>query len=149
MQAEFEMVDGIMVIHLKGRLSYEWAGVFRLSCRQQLMRRQCAKIVFNLSQLSFVGSSGINEFLATITELSSKDSSQIKFCGVATEFQRIFQASPLKDIEIYENDKKARLSFQMNPQESLPRLRDPFLELPRCLKSFRRNLLASLHSRSE
>ena len=130
MQAEFEIIDGVIVIHLKGRLSYEWADIFRANCIKHLTQLQYEKIVFNLSQLSFVGSSGISEFLDTITELSANKSSEIKFCGVTNEFQRIFQISPLKDIEIYENDKKACLSFQSSPPQEDLTNKEEFIKRP-------------------
>ena len=139
MQAEYEVIDGVMVIHLRGHLSYEWAGVFRSNCLKQLAQLQYEKVVFNLSQLSFVGSSGISEFLETITELSSNRTPQIKFSGVANEFQRIFQASPLKDIEIYEDDKTACSSFYLVPQvaDSLPR--ETLSDSPHLPQEFKEN----------
>ena len=148
MQAEFEVKDGVIVVHLKGRLSYEWAGVFRSSCLEQLNRLHYEKIVFNLSELSFVGSSGINEFLETITELSSDKFSEIKFCGVAAEFQRIFQVSPLKNIEIYENDKKACRSFQL-PMGSKSDVKKPFFKSSKVPQEFEEDSPASLSKRKK
>lgn len=111
MEVDFKVIDGVFVIGLKGRLNYEWVDAFR---SKYLSRFQSEKIVFNLSQLSFVGSNGINEFVAALRDLFVEPSTKIKLCGVANEFQRVFSASPLKDIEIYEDNKQACQAF-MNP----------------------------------
>ena len=124
MQVHLEVIDEVVVVHLKGRLSYESASRFRAHCLSQL---RSEKVVFNLSGLNFVGSSGIHAFLETMTELSVDDNSTVKFSGVGPEFQKIFQNSRLKDVEIYENHNKAQASFKYPSITSGPRLPKYFL----------------------
>ena len=120
MRVDFEVIDGIIVVILKGHLSYESASAFRANCLSQL---RSEKIVFNLSELSFVGSNGIKSFLDTMAELSVDQTFDVKFCGVGIEFYRLFQMSPLKDAEIYEDDKIARVSFHTPQNQCKPVIR--------------------------
>ena len=108
MEVAFEVVDGVFVVYLKGRLNYEWVDAFRLEC---MNRFRSGKVIFNLSQLSFVGSNGINGFISTLKDLYSDELTEVRLCGVASEFQRVFSASPLKDIEIYEDGDEAYKSM--------------------------------------
>lgn len=108
MEVAFEVVDGVFVVYLKGRLNYEWVDAFRQEC---MNRFRSGKVIFNLSQLSFVGSNGINEFISTLKDLYSDELTEVRICGVASEFQRVFSASPLKDIEIYEDGDEAHKSM--------------------------------------
>ena len=114
MEVAFEVVDGVFFVYLKGRLSYEWVDAFRLECN----RFRSGKVIFNLSQLSFVGSNGINEFIATLKDLYSDELTELRVCGVASEFQRVFSASPLKDMEIYEDGDEAHKSMKI-PRDKL------------------------------
>ncbi len=109
MQTNWKIIDDVVIIDLKGQLSYESVSVLRTNCLSQL---KCEKIIFNLKSLSFVGSCGIKSLIEAISELSESESSYIKLCGVGTEFTKIFQTSPLQDLEIYEDDRRAWQSFQ-------------------------------------
>ena len=117
MQADFQWVDGVIVVYFKGHLSYESACVFRTHC---LTKLRSEKVVFDFRKLSFVGSNGIKSFVETMVELSVDKASSIKFCGVGNEFYRVFQASPLRDVEIYEDDKKACVSFNSVSLPTVP-----------------------------
>ena len=55
-QAKIRKDGDITVVELKGRLDFETAEPFRETCSDVLTN---SKVVFNLSELSFVGSSGI------------------------------------------------------------------------------------------
>jgi anti-anti-sigma factor len=108
MQVSMEEQGGIVVIHLQGRLDYETVQPFHTTCLTQLAGRQ---VIFNMQQLDFVGSSGINSFLTTILELNKDLNTALKLCGVSSEFRRIFAASEVSHIEIYEDEAIARQAY--------------------------------------
>ena len=108
MQAKLEKKEGVTIVHLSGRIDYESADRFRETCLKMLNDQ---KLVFNLEGLSFVGSSGITPFLQTMNDLSSQNKGQLKFCQVGVEFRKIFESSPLKECEVYEDVQTATVSF--------------------------------------
>jgi anti-anti-sigma factor len=128
-EAWIEKEGDVVVVHLKGRVDYESVEPFRSHCVRHLSRE---KVVFNLSELAFVGSIGITDFVQTITQLSQANESGIKFAAVGNEFRRIFEASPMQRLEIYESTDRALLAFQGLEVAVLPRLSadDEEAELP-------------------
>ena len=112
MEAKFERRGKVVVISLSGRIDYESADKFRKTCLEMLTKE---KVVMDLSQLSFVGSSGITPFVETMSTLSNQTEGGIKFCQVGPEFRKIFESSPLKLVEIYESREAATLSYESYP----------------------------------
>lgn len=108
MKAIVENLGEVTVVHLSGQIDYETADRFKDTCLKNLKHK---KIVFNLDQLNFVGSSGITPFLETMETLSEVNKDQMKFCKVSVEFRRIFEVGNLKDIEICENLEQAQQSI--------------------------------------
>ncbi len=105
MQAKLERAGEITVVHLSGHIDYESADKFKDSCLKALNNQ---KVVFNLENLSFVGSSGITPFLETMITLSESNKNIMKFCRVGSEFRKIFASGALKDIEICEDVETAK-----------------------------------------
>jgi anti-anti-sigma factor len=112
MQARVAREGEIVVIHLEGRVDVETAEPFRKACLGQLLG---SKVVFDFRSLSFVGSSGILPFLETMQEFSNRNSVGFKFSGVGTEFKKVFAATTLNVIEIFDTHQQAVDSF-LSPQ---------------------------------
>lgn len=119
MEAWIEREGDVVVVHLKGRVDYESTEPFRSHCVRHLAKE---KVVFNLEQLAFVGSIGITDFVAIITQLAEANAIGIKFAGVGNEFRRVFEASEIRRLEIYENTNRALMAFQGFDVPKLPRL---------------------------
>jgi anti-anti-sigma factor len=102
----------VVIVRLCGRLDIEAAQNFREACVSYLTDK---KVVFNFRELSFVGSSGIVPFLEAMQRLGLLSKSGFKFCLVGSEFRKVFAASPLGHIEIYESEMAATAAFS-NPQ---------------------------------
>ena len=75
-------------------------------------------MVFNLEGLNFVGSNGILPFMETLEELRKVSNVEVRFCKVSSEFQKIFSASPLKDVEIFSDENGAIYSNKTTLQSS-------------------------------
>lgn len=117
MEAIMEQRGEVLIVHLKGRVDYDSADPFRETCLNHLIHH---KVIFDLQDLSFVGSSGITCFIKTISELSYKNPEGIKFSRVSSEFLRIFEASDIRNFEVFENDKIASMSFYEPESLSVP-----------------------------
>ncbi len=119
MEAWIEREGDVVVVHLKGRVDYESTEPFRSHCVRHLAHE---KVVFNLEQLAFVGSIGITDFVQTMTRLSAENAGGIKFASVGVEFRRVFEASEIRQLEIYDSTNRALMAFQGFEVPKLPRL---------------------------
>lgn len=117
MEAKVHRKNGITVVNLKGFIDVETAQPFRDACLKSL-GKEGAKVVFNLEGLNFVGSNGIIPFVETLHDLYDQTDAQIKFCKVSVEFQKIFKASPLRDVEIF-NDETGAITALANKVEDI------------------------------
>ena len=117
MEANFEMRGEVLVVELKGRLDFETSEPFRRTCLEKLLRE---KVVFDLKALNFVGSLGLKDFVDTMDHMSQQSQPGVRFCGVSSEFRRLFEASGLAGLTIYESRDKALESFRAPPVPSAP-----------------------------
>ena len=101
--------NNVLIIHLKGEVDFASAEPFHETCMNKLSKKN---IVFNLKNLSFVGSDGISSFMKTMKDLNKE--SKLQFCCVGSEFQKVFAESEIKDIAIYEDEKSATVAFQQS-----------------------------------
>ncbi len=108
MEANFMVSSGVVVVELKGKLDFETSEPFRRTCLERLVQE---KVVFDLRNLNFVGSLGLKDFVDTLDNMSQKTMSGVRFCGVSSEFRRLFEASGLAGQEFFENREKAIQSF--------------------------------------
>ena len=118
MEAKFEEIgDSIMLVYLKGRIDLETIEPF-VNCLDHL---RSFRVIFDMSDLSFVGSNGISVFIDSMKQLLGLNKEGIKFCQVGSEFKRIFSATLAPGIEIHDDVQRARLSFFRPSQPSIPR----------------------------
>lgn len=110
MEAKVLKIKGITVVNLKGFIDVETAAPFRDACIKSFSSSG-NKVVFNLEQLQFVGSNGIIPFVESLNDICDQESMNVKFCRVGSEFKKVFQASPLRDIEIFNDEEGAISSF--------------------------------------
>lgn len=111
MKAQMSTMDDVVVVNLSGRINMEYTEPFRDAILKDIGRRS-NKIVFNLKDLSFVGSNGIMPFVQTLTELASSQNKELRFCAVGSEFQKIFAASPLANVQVFDNQDSAIASLR-------------------------------------
>lgn len=117
MQARVSQEGDVVVVHLLGKIDLESAAQFRKICIEKFAQSQ---VVFNFQNLSFVGSTGILPFLETMQAFKKANSRGFKFSNVGTEFRRLFAATPLHDVLIFENFQLASRSFIESGIPSIP-----------------------------
>jgi anti-anti-sigma factor len=70
------------------------------------------KIIFNLENLEFVGSSGISSFVQTLKEFNANSPTRPRYCNVKSEFKKIIKAFDETELfEFFEDEDWARKSF--------------------------------------
>lgn len=114
MQAKVLQKNGVVIVNLEGYIDVETAGPFKEACLKSL-GQAASKVVFNLEGLNFVGSTGILPFVETLNDICDQNPSKINFCKVSSEFQKVFKASPLRDVEIF-NDENGAITAHVNNQ---------------------------------
>lgn len=91
MQTLVSQTGDVTVVKVSGRLDIDQAGTFRQACLNRLSEK---KVVFNLSELSFVGSTGIQSFFQTVQELHRRTPFGVRLVGLHHDFQRILKLRP-------------------------------------------------------
>ncbi len=109
MEAKYEVRGEVMVVELMGRLDFETTEPFRRQCLGKLLSE---KVVFDLKALNFVGSLGLKDFVDTMDHMAQKSQTGVRFCGVSSEFRRLFEASGMSTLQFFENREKALDSFK-------------------------------------
>jgi len=122
MDAKVEQHDGIYVVSLVGKMDFESADSLKAKCLQNFAEKN---VIFNLRELSFVGSSGITPFLELLHALSQNLGPRFKICSVGNEFLRLFESEAPGGIEIYRDLTDAQRAFSSGEVQALTRLR-PF-----------------------
>ncbi len=122
MEAKVENRDGIFVVSLVGKMNFESADHLKANCLKSFTNEP---VIFNLQELSFVGSSGITPFLELLTELSRTSGSKFKICSVGVEFMRLFETGAADGIEIYRDVQDAHRAFTSTDVQAIARLK-PF-----------------------
>ena len=108
MEANFSVESGVVVVELKGRLNFETTEPFRRTCVQRLLQE---KVIFDLKNLHFVGSLGLKDFVETLDYMAQRSPAGVRFCGVSSEFRRLFEATGLAGQTLFDSREKALQSF--------------------------------------
>lgn len=118
MKTQIKKNGDTIIVSMDGRLDFET----NLPLREELSKlvRQPQnktdsvpkKIIFNLENLEFVGSSGISSFVQTMKEFNSQASNKPRYCNVKSEFRRVMKAFDESDgFEFHDNEERAKKSF--------------------------------------
>ena len=111
MKAELISMNDVVVVNFSGCIDIEYSQLFHKACLNDIGGRS-NKIIFNLKELNFVGSNGIIPFVRTLRDLADQSEKKVVFCQVGSEFRKIFETSPLANIEIFEDQNRALASLR-------------------------------------
>jgi anti-anti-sigma factor len=100
MRSKTRLVGDTWFVTVEGLLDYETQDGFKLELQRLTRETQKAdssarRVIFDLKNLEFVGSSGITQFVQSITEFNQKSAAagaSVRLCNVGTEFQKVIQA---------------------------------------------------------
>lgn len=106
MFAQVENAEKYTIIKISGRLDIDKTPLFKIACMKQF---QGQKIIFSLSNLSFVGSTGIQTFFQAIKEIQTKN--QCKIVGLSSDFKRVSHLPELQGLEFHETLAQAEFTW--------------------------------------
>lgn len=108
MEAKLKQIGEISVVQIQGSLQIEKTQAFKDVCEKHFAGQ---KVVFNMNQAHFVGSSGIQHFIDAMKLITSKETGSLKLVGLKPEFKRIFSNLEIQGVQIYESEVEAMMSF--------------------------------------
>jgi anti-anti-sigma factor len=106
MVAQVENGQSYTVIKISGRLDIDKTPLFKNACLRQF---QGQKIVFSLSNLNFVGSTGIQAFFQAIKEIQAQN--QCRIIGLSSDFKRMLLLDDMQGLELHDSLEKAELTW--------------------------------------
>ncbi|MDD5901593.1 MAG: anti-sigma factor antagonist [Lachnospiraceae bacterium] len=105
--AEYEMKDGILVIHLKADLDHHTAIAVRETADTLLARNHAKHILFDFTGVEFMDSSGIGVIMGRYRQVIFQGG-RVGVMGVGKNVDRIFRVSGLyKIVERYQSAEEA------------------------------------------
>ena len=108
METKYAVRGEVVIVEFTGRLDFETTAPFKRTCTERLLSE---KVVFDLKNLNFVGSLGLTDFVSTLNDIARESGPGVRFCGVSSEFRRLFESTGLASQSIFENQEKAVQSF--------------------------------------
>lgn len=118
MKTQIKKTGDTIVVHMDGTLDFETHLPLRENLNKlvrQAKTDQAAKIIFNLENLEFVGSSGISSFVQTLKEFNASVPTRPAYCNVKNEFKRVIKAfDEADDFTFFDNEERAKKSFDQN-----------------------------------
>lgn len=116
MKTQIKKVGDTTVVSIDGKLDFEVQDTVRSDLAKLMGNTKRdelpKKVIFNLENLEFVGSSGISSFVAALREFNSRAEVKPRYCNVRSEFRRVMNAfDGGENFEFYETEDRARKSF--------------------------------------
>lgn len=108
MEARLDKKGEVSIITIQGPLQIDKTQGFREYCLRNFSGK---KIIFNMENTTFVGSTGLQAFFETIRTLNEESEFGLKLVGLKPEFRRIFQNMDLNKLEMHESVDGALTSF--------------------------------------
>lgn len=120
MKTQIKKDGDTVVVSIDGKIDHETQ--VPLKDELQKLSRQAArpnktdtvatKVIFNLKNLEFVGSSGISNLVQTLKDFNTRAEIKPRYCHVRSEFQKIIKAfDEEQGFEIFDTEERARSSF--------------------------------------
>jgi anti-anti-sigma factor len=119
MQALMKSQGEITIVTIQGSLHIEKTQPFREICLKHFLTK---KVIFNMENASFMGSTGLQAFLGAIKTITEENEHGLKLVGVKSEFRKILQNIENQKLQIFESEALAINSFAANftmPQATL------------------------------
>jgi anti-anti-sigma factor len=115
MKTQIKKQGDTIVVTMDGKLDFETNVPLREDLGKLIRQTKTdstSKIIFNLENLDFVGSSGISSFVQTLKEFNANAISTPVYCNVKSEFRRVIKAfDEDEQFKFFENEDRARKSF--------------------------------------
>lgn len=121
MKTSIKKQGDLVIVSMEGKLDFETHIPLREDLNRLIPEPQKSapkqdsvptKVIFNLENLEFVGSSGISSFVQTLKDFNAASEQKPRYCHVKSEFRRVIKAFDDQALfEFYDNEERARKSF--------------------------------------
>ena len=81
-----------VIVSVQGFLDFETTDSFRNNLAKIESQAADSRVIFDLSDLQFVGSSGISAFIQTLRDFNGRVPQKPRYANVRSEFKRIMSA---------------------------------------------------------
>src|SRR5262245_53213063 len=118
MKTQIKKSGDTVVVSMDGKLDFETSIPLREQLSKLIQPRRTdstpKKIIFDLENLEFVGSSGISSFVQTLKEFNASAPSKPRYCNVGSEFKRVIKAFDEEEqFEFDDNEERAKKSVDV------------------------------------
>lgn len=86
------------VVTMKGRIELEKTAAFREACLKSLSH---GSVIFEMSNLQFVGSTGMTEFFQCVADVQNMNNCQVRLVGLSDDFKRFITISSAATIQAF------------------------------------------------
>lgn len=86
------------VVTMKGRIELEKTAAFREACLKSLSQ---GPVIFEMSSLQFVGSTGMTEFFQCVADVQNMNNCQVSMVGLSEDFKRFVTISSAATIKAF------------------------------------------------
>lgn len=108
MQISFEIINKILIIKLYGELDHHSCDYIRNKIDSEIMSKKPESVVFDMSNLNFMDSSGVGVIIGRYKLISSKGG-KIAIVSMKPQIRRIYEICGLKKIIPSFNTNKAAI----------------------------------------
>ncbi len=98
MKAQIKQVGDTIVVGVDGKLDYETLEPFKENLKKIVAKSKAntdsvpTKVIFDMENLEFVGSSGITQFIQTLKEFGSDTDQKARILKASSEFKKVMRA---------------------------------------------------------
>ncbi|MBI4041747.1 MAG: STAS domain-containing protein [Deltaproteobacteria bacterium] len=112
MKAMITQKRGVTIVHFEGALDFSYSEEIQKKISELYNAKRNQKIIFDLSGLKFIGSSGLKDFIEMCKQFNKKQTKP-RFIGLSNEYQKLFKAyEGDKSFSIFESEPAALKSYR-------------------------------------
>jgi anti-sigma B factor antagonist len=116
-EVNLEQVDGVTVAHLQGD-ALDASNAKEFKTQVAMLITPQAKLIFELSRLKFIDSSGLGALLSCLRQVNACGGS-LKLCSMVKPVRALFQLVRMHRVfEIYNTQDEALLSYGRTAQDA-------------------------------
>ena len=104
MQAQVKQNGDWTVVMVKGRIELEKTAAFREACLKSLSAN---RVVFEMSKLQFVGSTGMTEFFQCLADIEKVNGCRVHMVGLSEDFKKFVQISSAATLNAFSRIEEA------------------------------------------
>ncbi len=104
MHAQVKQNGDWTVVMVKGRIELEKTAAFREACLKSLSAH---RVVFEMSQLQFVGSTGMTEFFQCLSDIEKVNGCRVHMVGLSEDFKKFVRISSAATLNAFSKIEEA------------------------------------------